>query len=310
MSYKTADIVHMAVGVVSFLALIFNVLGIYLLKASRVEDSVQINVIASLSLCDTVISIGTLLLATLHFFRHPVETNKVTQVVWAIWAAVYHIWFTMFDLLTIDRFLGCNFPFKYRALATPKKVRIILGITWGFAGILALTFSIFDTLKIRAFYNSYMWVTLDGIFLYLFFSTYTTVFCRKKQMSQNLSRQHSEPGRKRFFALTAAMLTAFLVFEIVPTIGTASLRLVNAEIRRIFQYIFELFWVINILVDPFIYVFWMPRVRRIAASKLRSLRGLCHRSRVDVSVRENTKQSGVPTTNSVPPQTEKMCYEE
>ena len=309
MSSKTADIVHIAVGVVSFLALIFNILGIYLLKASRIEDSVQINVIASLSLCDIVISIGTLLLTMLHFFRHPVETSKVAQVVWAFWAAVYHIWFTMFDLLTIDRFLGCNFPFKYRALATPKKIRFILGITWGLAGILGLTFSIFDTLKIRAFYNSYMWVTFDGIFLYLFFATYTTVFCRKKRINQNLSRQPSEPERRRFFALTAAMLTAFLVFEIIPTIGTASLKLVNAEIHGISQYIFELFWVINILVDPFIYIFFMPRVRRIVASKLRSLRGLCHRSRVDVSVRKNTKQSDAQTTSSTS-KNGKICNEE
>ena len=293
MSAGTQNSFNIATTVVSSLILIFNIIGIYLLKASGIGTSVQIKIIKNLSICDSLISTGTLIIMILNFYGHPLVTSKVAQVIWAHRTGVYQTWFGMFYLLTLDRFLGCNFPFRYRSFASPKKCNIILGVNWGIAIMLTPIFSILDTMKIRLYYNKYLWAICDGIFLFIFTITYVSVFFRKKQSTQALRRQHSGPGNQKFFALTAAILTAFMIFETIPTIISSALTSESKENREVFQHVFELCWNTNLLLDPIIYIFFMPRVRNTALKKLRLLCMLQENRTADLEM-NNTTQNTFP----------------
>ena len=288
-------IVDMVTTAINALALIFNLFGIYLLETSGLRNSFQIQIITNLSACDILISIGNLVSMVLQFNGHKLTTSRMVQGIWALREAVYHTWIIMFYLLTLNRFLGCNFPFKYRALASPMKGKIILAVSWGIAIILGPTFVVVDTLTVRVYTNKYLWLVYDGIFLFLFFVTYATVFYRKKRSNKNLRRRSSGQGNQRFFKLTVTMLAAFLLFEIVPTIGSAVLAMINLKIRDVFQYIFELCWSLNLLVDPLIYIYVMPRVRHTAIIKLQSLFCMCRESRVAVPERSSKEESDQPT---------------
>ena len=282
---------------ICILAFIFNIIGFYLLKSSRLGNSIQIKIIMNLSCCDIFISTTTIIVMALHFNGQPLLTSRAAQVVWAHRTAVYHTWFGMFYLLTIDRFLGCNFPFRYRALTSPKKCKIILVVSWVIPIILAPIFIVLDTMEVRVYFNKYLWVVYDVTFLLLFLITYSSVFYRKQKSTQKIRLRNTKgPGNQKFFALTAAMLTAFLFLETIPVIVSACITMVSIETRDVFQHVFELCWNSNLLLDPFIYIYLMPRVRHTAFCKLRSLCGMRSTSQEAVMTRSSTMRNACSTT--------------
>lgn len=284
-------IFDMITTAISTLALIFNLFGIYLLETSRLRNSFQIQIITNLSTCDVLISTANLISMVLKFNCHELLTSPMVQGIWALREGVYHTWIIMFYLLTLNRFFGCTFPLKYRALLSPMKGRIILAVSWGVTIILGPTFVVADTLAVRVISNKYLWLIYDGIFLSLFFVTYATVFYRKRKSNQSFHRQNYAQGNQRFFKMTATMLAAFILFETVPTIGSTALTMTSVKIRDVFQYLFELFWSLNLLVDPIIYIYVMPRVRNAALNVFR-------RSRVAVSARNqrsSAEETDLPT---------------
>ena len=286
MSYETSQFCTIATRVINSLALTVNILGIYLLKASRLGNSVQTQIIRNVSCCDILISAATFIVMTLHSYGHTLGTSKVAQVVWAHRMGVYHTWFFMFYLLATDRFLGCNLPFRYRAIVTLQKCRGVVGISWMIAVILWLVFSILNTMKIRASYHRYyLWVIGDAIFLFFFIVTYASVLYRKKQSTQKFHKASPRAGNQQFFASTTAILVAFMLLETIPTIGSAIMETLQPQ--ELLQHIFELCWNTNLLVDPLIYIFLMPRVRVTALNKFRSLCSIFRRNRAAVAPRND-----------------------
>ena len=299
MSYGIYQICKIAVTAINCLAILCNIIGIYLLKASRLGKSVQTQIIFNLSCCDIVMSSGSLAVMILDFYGHKLATSKVAQVIWAhLVLSVCITWYNMYNLLTFDRFLGCNFPFRYRALVSTKKCRIIVGISWMMTMILGPTFSILNTMKVSAFCFKYVFVTCDSLFLCLFFVTYASVFYRKKQSTQNARRQHAGAQNQRFFALTAAMLACFLLFETIPTIGSAALTMDDSETRYLIEIVFQLCWNTNLLIDPIIYIFLMPRIRQTALKKLRSLHDIIRKNSTAGLSSNRSTQSISPRTHS------------
>ena len=299
MSYSTAEIFYMAAGGASLIALILNIIGIYLLKAAGLGSTIQIKLIIKISICDILLSTGTLVAITMHILGYTLHESKAAQVIWALGAGVYNLWFILFYFLTLDRFLGCNFPFKYRNVITPRIFKLLFVTVWGLSTILAVIIAIIDTMKVREFYNKFMWLIYDCIFLFLFITTYASVFYRKRQSMKIPGRRRSSGfGNQRFIALTGVMLLAFLVFETIPTIGSSALAMVSIKTRDFFQFIFEHFWTMNVVVDPIIYVFLLPTVRITAVNKIRSLRDIIGRNRVLTgNSAENCAQAANSTTN-------------
>ena len=286
MSYETSQFSNIATRVINSLALIVNILGIYMLKASRLGNSVQAQIIMNVSCCDILISAATFIVMTLHSYGHTLGTSKVAQVVWAHRMGVYHTWFIMFYWIATDRFLGCNLPLRYRAIVTIQKCKSVVGISWMIAAILWLVFSVLDTMKMRASYHRYyLWVIGDAIYLFFFIVTYVSVLYRKKQSTQKFHEASPRAGNQQFFASTTAILLAFLLLETIPTLGSAIME--RLEPQEFLQHIFELCWNTNLLVDPLIYIFLMQRVRVTTLHKFHSLCRIFRRNRAAVVPRNN-----------------------
>ena len=278
---------------IGILAIIFNVLGIYLLKASHLNNSFHSQVLKHVSICDILIIIASLIDMALKHRCYQVKTSRSAQFVWSFRECVYYAWVMMFYLLTLERFFCCSFPSLCQALTSPKKCKRIIIATWVIALFLLPVFAI-NSVKLKAFSERYLWLIYEGTFLFLFFVTYATAFCRKKQSNQNSDRRHAgtgvDPGSQQLSALAAAMLIGFLLFQTVPTIGSACLAKVSKRHGEGFQRLFLFCWVTKLVIDPFIYVFLMPKVRRTATNKLKSLRNRFQRNRIS---------SPKPTANNV-----------
>lgn len=277
-----------AIIAIAILAIIFNLLGIYLLKESLLDNSFHYQVLKNLSICDILIIIASLI--DMAWKNGCTQDRKIAQVIWSFRESVYHVWLMMFYLLTLNRLFGCNFPFLYRSLTSPNKCKFIIIGTWVIAIILLPIFTM-NTVKVKAFSERYLWLIYEGIFLLLFIVTYATVFCRKKKSNQNLRQRHDGPGDQQLFALTATMLIGFLLFQTVPTIGSACLAMVHLEIANAFKHLFLLCWVIHRLIHPIIYVFLMPTVR----STLYSFRVIFRRNRIHSLAPNNAAEDSMPT---------------
>ena len=274
-------------------AILFNAVGIYILKAARIGKSNQIRIIISLSVADILNCVGFLAQLSVDMSGHQALHSTPGLVIWMIRAVIYHPWYATFFLLTIDRFLACNFPFKYRSTFGRNTMRNIIVVMWTVTLIPGPIYCFFNMEKIRVFYDVYVWVALDAIFVLLFVVTYGSLYYLKKR--SNLQIRHRDTGddNHRFFLVTTVILVGFIFFAIIPDF-TMSLLISYAERTSIIaQPGFELWWNVNMLIDPFIYVFLQQKVRDTALGKIRNcFRTLRFRSRADSANATYTSSAG------------------
>ena len=250
-------------------AILFNAFGIYMLKASKIKKSNQIRIIISLSIADILNCIGFIAQLSVDLSGHDALDSKTGLVVWMIRAVIYHPWYTTFYLLTFDRFLACNFPFKYRSIFGRNTMRNVLIVIWTVTLIPGPIYCFFDMEKIRVFYDVYVWVAFDSVFMILFVVTYVSIYYRKKRSKLQFRHRDTNDDNHRFFLVTTVILVGFIFFAIIPDF-TMSLLLSYAEkTSTIAQPGFELWWNINMLIDPLIYVFLQKKVRDTTLGKIR-----------------------------------------
>ena len=251
-------------------AIVFNICGIYILKIAKVGRSNQVLIILSLSIADILNSLGFICQISVELSGHAALDSEAGLIVIMIRAAIYHPWYTMFYLLTLDRFFACNFPFRYRSIFGKNTMRNLLIVVWIFGLIPAPIYCFLDMKKIKVFYFDYVWISCDVIFVVLFFGTYCSLFYRKKRSNLQFRQRVTNDDNHRFFIVTTVILIGFLFFTIIPDIAMS---LIHAkETIILVSPAFELWWNINMLIDPFIYVFFQMRFRKIALS---NIRGLC-----------------------------------
>ena len=162
-------------------AILFNAVGIYMLKAAKIGKSNQISIIISLSIADILNCIGFLAQLSVDMSGHQALHSTPGLVIWMIRAVVYHPWYATFFLLTFDRLLACNFPFKYRSIFGRNTMRNVIIAIWTVTLIPGPIYCFFDMAKIRVFYDVYVWAALDAIFVLLFVATYGSIYYRKKR---------------------------------------------------------------------------------------------------------------------------------
>lgn len=252
------------------LSLFFNIFGIYLLTTVDKGHTTQIRIITSLSIADVLNSIGFAIRIAAEEHIH--EYREAFNIIWAQRTGIYHAWYAMHYLLTIDRFFGCNFPLRYSAVVTRNKVRNVLLISWCTAVSFGGLYCLLDTEQIKLFYIDYVWTQLDVGLLIVFIGTYSSIFYRKMQRNLKFGSQDGRSGNKQFFIVSTTILATFIIFEFSSTIVYKKMDPEN----KLTNAIATLLWNINILADPLIYIFLQPEFRKAAFNKIRRVWGVCN----------------------------------
>ena len=278
-------------------AILFNAVGLYILNVAKINKSNQIRIIVSLSVADILNCIGFITQLSVDLSGHTALQSKAGLVIWMFRAVLYHPWYTMFFLLTFDRFLACNFPFKYRSIFVGNAMRNLLIGIWIITMLPAPIYCFLDMEKIRIVYDVYVWVVLDAIFMFLFAVTYGSIYYRKKRSDLQFRHKDTNDDNHRFFIVTTAILVGFIFFAVVPDFTMSILITYAEETSNAAQPGFELWWNINMLIDPLIYVFLQKKVRDIALAKLRRCFRRCFR-RLRRRSRSHGAESGNATCSS------------
>eukprot|EP00794_Sanderia_malayensis_P019127 gene19127-21044_t len=254
-----------------------NSLGIYLLRKVYQKRSNQDFILITLSATEIVIAI-TWIAAQIA----DVSGGAKPTVTWAIllslrWG-VYWVWYAIIYLLTIDRFLGCNFPFRHRELSRKGDKRVLIAIFLCIGIANAVICIVLDTTHIEQLYSEYIWGILDGVYLTLFAVTYVSIFFKLKKRHgthRNNETTNSNQKQQHFLKIVSLILVTYVVCEVIPTIIRQSLLLAKASKditqSKYLTVTFSLCYSIHLLADPLIYIFLQPRARTLLKSILSRL---------------------------------------
>ena len=244
--------------------MLFNTSGIFCLILVNKQGSCnQMMILISLSSCNILLSIlwvGDMLfshfdaLETIFYYRW-----------WPFLAGIYIVWYMMMILLTLDRFIGCNFPLKHIIFVRKKVILSAIGASWGIGITLAIIGSVVGSGSLRPSVRKYGWPILDSMFLLSFIVTYGSIFCllARRRFTITASRNSDQ---SQFILTVTALLICFLALEAIPSLVSAFIKSPSEKFETALLTIYK----VNLLCDPLIYIFLQRKVRNFALLKLRS----------------------------------------
>lgn len=259
--------------IISTASILFNAIGIYLLKKTRHFCPGQTVIILNLSATELFIAVGYVIqdAFTLKGNNYKEYFNATfAHLVWSSRSGAYTVWYLVMLLLTTDRFLACNFPVKHRNFATRQNIKITLTVFWlaGIANgiILCVDFHLFHNA-----YTKFVWLALDSFVLAIILIAYSSIFVHRisrKRISpcQNAIRFMTIPRistmHQQFVKAVGLIVFTFLLFEIAPTVAYLVLFKLTSNGSEFALSIIFLSYEFVILSDPLIYIFMQDRIRR------------------------------------------------
>ena len=249
-------------AVINIATIIANALGIRWLALGRRPYANQIKIVANISFVDICISVLNFCTSIAYFAATTALFDKFYNNVNIVRTSLYLTWFFMFYLMMLDRFLGCCFPLWYRAYNSPKWIRNGIGICWLLTIVSAPTMLLIAPSEIVLTKSVYLFLPLSTIYLVQFAVLYCAVFFIKRRSTARTGRQVNRADNRRFFAVTTAMLVAFLVLEAIPSFAIYVMILLGFSNLELYLSYFRPLWDLNLLVDPIIYIFMRPNAGR------------------------------------------------
>ncbi|XP_065064163.1 melanocyte-stimulating hormone receptor-like [Rhopilema esculentum] len=262
-------ILHLQItsSVASAFSIILNTTGLYILSKTDYRSSNQILLIKNISLCDIIVSIAWLIWDILALYLYPNDGTMETRL-WCLVVTTYFIWLSFLFLLTIDRFIGANFPFKYKIIASKKNIFRTVASIW----MVGSTSSIICVLFFSDVFKSHIflvWLILDSLFIILFIMTYSSICFRVVGGKIQHTKSGQMSNNQKLYRMVFCMLMSFVLFEVVP--DAALIAVFHLQTSNLNDWLVNvsLCYRFNLLVDPLIYVFLQPQARRTLFSILR-----------------------------------------
>eukprot|EP00112_Aurelia_sp_Birch-Aquarium-sp1_P017636 Seg4107.2 transcript_id=Seg4107.2/GoldUCD/mRNA.D3Y31 product="hypothetical protein" protein_id=Seg4107.2/GoldUCD/D3Y31 len=274
MAADSEQIVRIASMTVSALAVIFNAIGLYTLSQINFRNSNQIIIIKSLSITDIIIAIGWISGDVLNIYGH--KSGSIPwNINWSLRAGVYLTWYAMIYMLTMDRFLGCNFPLQHRVWVRMRNIKIAVITMWMIGVISGISMCLLEDNQLYTTFNKLVWLLLDGTFLTLFLITYSTIYYN---VSKTGVQRNIQTDQNKFFRMITAILLCFVIFEIVPLTTNFIFFMATNWGTTTLRSIIVICYNVNMVADPLIYIFLQPQARHLVFYRFskRTLKGkLC-----------------------------------
>ncbi len=251
--------------------IVMNSSGVLILIGITREKTNHFYILNGLMLANDIIAVIWLLRLCAYLSGYYSET--FLDVTWCLKIGSVIFWFLMMYMLTIDRLIGCLFPFYHRVKMIPMKIRNTVIAAAIFGTLNAITYSFLDLTAIQQFFYQYVWLTCDGTYLLLFVITYSLIKCKmsEKKISSSVENTRRSRNQHRFNKAITKILVSYLVLEVLPTATMSVLKFTFEEVPELVINFIRLFWAINHLNDPLILIFQQKAARRFACNHLRRL---------------------------------------
>ena len=248
------------------LSTIANSLGLYLLHKDGVRQSKQILILKFLSGCEIVISVLSILRWVL-ILRGSSESDRRLQIVVLLVYAAYINYDFVMIIMTLDRFIGTKYPFKYSSIASRGKARIILVSSAIISGVLGFVSFFLDYKRFHYFSNLYVYPIISAIATVCIILTYAYILRRiilnrrLRASQEDIPIQRNRPNDGERLLKMAAVITAtFMLCSLIPDILFA---LFYKTFANLDANIFFITWYLGLLLDPITYVFMQKQLREL-----------------------------------------------
>lgn len=314
--YCDANCVYNAVEISLFIGVLANALVIIrVAKDKKLRDPTFIG-IAALALPDLLFLLHNL---TISFetviISYTCQPPKILSRPWYILNSM--IWFSANShvaFLAVLRYLTIAYPIKSSIYLTPKRVMLLSAGVWTLGILLLGTLAGLITLKIVLPGTSGEFIIIWWITVYLIPLIVTTILhilkiCRVKKASKASATGHTRRSYNRMakiVPLVIIMATVLplpkLVFNCIRTISKNGNEIFPSENFKIhFKGVSQIVYLINHLINPFIYGFLSKKFRKGLKEML-----LCfkpnHRDRNVFDARSNAKcpRTRISSTDTMP----------
>ena len=175
---KNESIATIISSIISIFAIVFNIIGIYMLVKCKRPYSNQIKIVLNISILDILISafsVGEIILELMKM-----QQSNLYSLRWPITAVLFIIWYMTFYLMMFDKFLSCCLPFWYRTYASVRCINIILIVYWASFLLLLPIALLIDYEQVTVTLDTYSWLAFDTIFICGFIVLYSMIYGLKR----------------------------------------------------------------------------------------------------------------------------------
>ena len=215
--------------------------------------------------------------------RFITSSSKACYATLIQYTMAYMLMYEVMILITLERFCAVYFNIKLPILWNDTKTKVLTTILWICnAAIFVVTFM----LKIKQFFmDTYMFMTLDIIFILAAIPTYTYIFKQIRQKRKSVpsinkreetnATKPSENTRKQFLVVFLLVIS-FFVFSVVPDFVYFIAGTLDINLPPWSFHLLLFMYCLSYTMDFLIYMFTARPVRR-------TLRRLVRRSVADAS---------------------------
>lgn len=268
---EQSDNVMVMLSVVSIviltLSVIFNSLGIYLLKQLKSTRNMnQIYILMSLSFSEVLLGL-IILIHKLVIISGLYERSSIMMVYCdQIAAALFFTYYSILFILTSDRLLAFVLHLKYPRIVTTKRTTCCLLVAWisGFTLIFPFFFHSADIFYM--IWYQYIYLILDGITLVTVFVTYSYIFIKTSRNHMTVSSR--APRREKMCFVIGIIILTFVLLVVIPDILYANLFVIHKVGSDLDGSIIGMCWELNYLTDPCVYIFLQRNVRNVLREKV------------------------------------------
>ena len=287
--------VNMRIGflVLLLIAGIVNILGIYLLY--QLKSKLKEHRLLLCFLSGTTIVI--VLLESVYWIGEVVGleeySSRLLQVIIIIDLGVFCTYYLTLLVLTLDRLFAVSYPFAYKRLLNIKKIYFAMVACWISGTLSSIPFFFLDYHAIYDIYYKYIILALDGLILVTVLFTYVFIlqllfkrYWKEKRLAASgkipAYYQKKSNCNCKFVRIFLLILTSFLIFVVIPDIYFVYRGVIFDYMSMTEEEIISLMWQINYILDPLVYIFFDPAIRKVLKRKI------CRKPGLDPTFRTDT----------------------
>ncbi|XP_057291067.1 uncharacterized protein LOC130613745 isoform X2 [Hydractinia symbiolongicarpus] len=235
------SILDVVSSIILTLSVIFNLLGVYLLKQHKSQRNIiQNSILVSMSLSEVLIALVDIVYMIAKFAGLDEETSNIFVYCEEVVAGLFFTYYTVLFMLTFDRLLAFVLLLKYHSIVTIKRTRCCIVVAWVVGVIIAFPF---------------FFLSPDT-----FFETW-----KRRTVASGVA------GREKMFVVTTIIIATFVLLVVIPDILYAYRFVIHKIGSDTEETIIGLCWELNYLCDPCIYIFLQKNIRTILLQKASKL---------------------------------------
>ena len=231
--------------------------------------------IANLSLCEALCSI---LFATqeIIFINGPKTDDVSIYIQINTTVGLNLVFYASIIFITLDRLLHVVFRGTHEHYCTLFLTKCLIGTLWLTAFLLNIFFCCAYGIT-GEYYESwiikYILPALDGIFLIITSTSYTTIIVISKRSSQSVGVEL----KRAPFVMASLLVLSFVLFIIVPDITSTVYRSQRINMEELLWYFLAILYRLSITSDAILYILLSYDIRRSLYCKFKNLFNLAER---------------------------------